>query len=69
MTDARSELRERLGDLGVLERLDDEQADAVRNAVADARSTQAATIAAARDEALGHIPRLLRGSVRRVLGA
>lgn len=69
MTDARSELRDRLGDLGAIERLDDAQAEALRDAIAEARKTQARTLAAARDDALGHIPRLLRGSVRRVLGA
>jgi hypothetical protein len=37
-------------------------------AVRDARHRQASELAAAGDKALGHIPRLLRGPVRKVLG-
>lgn len=69
MTAARDELKRELGDIGAIEKLTDDQAGALLDAVNGARQRQAAILTAARDEALGHIPRLLRGSVRRVLGA
>ena len=37
-------------------------------AVADARHRQAAALAQAGDRALNHIPRLLRGPIKRVVG-
>lgn len=37
-------------------------------AVADARHRQAAALAEAGDRALSHIPRLLRGPIRRIVG-
>jgi hypothetical protein len=46
---------------------DDELAD-LAAAVADARHRQAAALADAGDRALSHIPRLLRGPVKRVVG-
>ncbi len=38
------------------------------DAVAEARHRQAAELQAAGDQALRHIPRLLRGPIRKVLG-
>ncbi|HYZ82731.1 MAG TPA: hypothetical protein VE571_15750 [Solirubrobacteraceae bacterium] len=37
-------------------------------AVADARHRQAAALAEAGDRALSHIPRLLRGPIKRIVG-
>jgi hypothetical protein len=45
-----------------------EQLEDLANAVRDARRHQAAALAAAGEQALGHIPRLLRGPVRKFLG-
>ncbi len=39
------------------------------DAVAGARRQQAAELAAAGEKSLGHIPKLLRGPVRKVLGS
>ncbi|MQA60138.1 MAG: hypothetical protein GEU86_01305 [Actinophytocola sp.] len=69
MTAARDELKRELGDIGAIETLTDDQAVALLTAFNGARRRQAAILTAARDEALRHVPRLLRGSVRRVLGA
>jgi hypothetical protein len=38
-------------------------------AIRDARHQQAAELQAAGEKALGHIPRLLRGPIRKVMGA
>ncbi|HEY1712437.1 MAG TPA: hypothetical protein VGG07_06020 [Solirubrobacteraceae bacterium] len=46
---------------------DDELAD-LAAAVADARHRQAAALSEAGDRALSHIPRLLRGPIKRVVG-
>jgi hypothetical protein len=46
---------------------DDELAD-LSSAVADARHRQAAALAEAGDRALSHIPRLLRGPIKRIVG-
>lgn len=46
---------------------DDELAD-LSSAVADARHRQAAALAEAGDRALSHIPRLLRGPIKRIAG-
>jgi hypothetical protein len=51
-----------------LKRLSDQQLQDLASAVRDARHRQAAELMAAGDKALGHVPRLLRGPVRRVLG-
>jgi len=48
--------------------LSDEQLRDLASAVRDARHRQAAELAAAADRAAGHIPRLLRGPIRKVLG-
>lgn len=66
--DAKAELRLELGELAAIERLTQDQATALKAAVSGARERQGRDLAAARDEALGHIPALLRGSVRRALG-
>jgi hypothetical protein len=52
---------------GLRELSDDELAD-LAAAVADARHRQAAALAEAGDRALSHIPRLLRGPIRRIVG-
>ena len=52
---------------GLRELSDDELAD-LSAAVADARHRQAAALAEAGDRALSHIPRLLRGPVKRIVG-
>jgi hypothetical protein len=48
--------------------LDPAQVDDLAQAVAEARRRQAAEIAAAGDQALSHIPRLLRVAIRKVVG-
>lgn len=67
--DAKAQLQRELGDLPSIGRLSDEQAGVLRDAVKAARERQGHALAKARDEALGHVPALLRGSVRKVLGA
>ena len=52
---------------GLRELSDDELAD-LSSAVAGARHRQAAALAEAGDRALSHIPRLLRGPIRRIVG-
>lgn len=45
--------------------------DELRNlgaAIADARHRQAAALAEAGDRALSHVPRLLRGPIKRIVG-
>jgi hypothetical protein len=49
-------------------RLSAEQLQDLADAILDARHRQSAELAAAGDQALGHIPKLLRGPLRRVLG-
>jgi hypothetical protein len=51
-----------------LERLDDAQLHDLALTIRQARRRQAEELAAAGERALGHIPRLLRGPVRRVVG-
>jgi hypothetical protein len=63
-------LRRQLGD-GLpdgLKRLDDEHLRDLAQAIADTRRRQGAALAAAGDRALGLIPRLLRGPIRRIVG-
>ena len=52
---------------GLRELSDAELAD-LSAAVADARHRQAAALAEAGDRALSHIPRLLRGPIKRIVG-
>lgn len=49
-------------------RLTDPQLADLAQAVAQTRRQQAAQLAAAGDQAFGHIPKLLRGPIRRILG-
>ena len=48
--------------------VDDESLADLASAVAEARRRQAAEIAAAGDQALSHVPRLLRVAIRKVVG-
>ena len=65
-----SELRAQLGEEVPegLRGLDGEQLQDLADAVRDARHRQAAALAQSAERALGHIPRLLRGPIRRVVG-
>lgn len=68
--DALKALRAQLGDeipKGVV-RLEAEHVHDLADAVKDARHRQAQALAAASERAFSHIPRLLRGPIRRVLG-
>jgi hypothetical protein len=68
--EAFSALRKQLGaDLPEgLKRLADEQLLDLAEAVRDARHRQSAALAEAGERALGHIPRLLRAPIRRIVG-
>ncbi len=48
--------------------LSDDELASLAAAVADARHRQAAALAEAGERALSHIPRLLRGPVKRIVG-
>ncbi len=50
-----------------LDRLDEAELETLAGAVADLKARQEREFRRAVDEALSHIPRLLRGSVRRIL--
>lgn len=47
---------------------EDQLAD-LSNSIRDARRRQAAELHAASEKAFGHIPRLLRGPIRKIVGA
>jgi hypothetical protein len=49
--------------------LSDDELDDLVEAVTDARHQQAAELHAAGEKAFAHIPRLLRGPIRKVMGA
>lgn len=68
--DAYSALRAQLGDSAPdsLRTLSDPELRDLSDALADARHRQAAALAEAGDRALGHIPRLLRGPIKRIVG-
>jgi hypothetical protein len=51
-----------------LRKLDSEQLQSLADAVRQARHVQAEALGAAGDRALRHVPRLLRGPVRRIVG-
>lgn len=51
-----------------LRKLDVEQIRHLDEAVREARHRQARALAAAGDHALRHVPRILRGPVRRIVG-
>jgi hypothetical protein len=53
---------------GVAALSDDELSD-LTEAIRDARHRQAAELQVAGEKAFGHIPRLLRGPIRKVMGA
>jgi ribosomal 50S subunit-associated protein YjgA (DUF615 family) len=63
-------LRARLGDMppAGLRALPGPQLEDLVTAITDARRRQGEALTAAGERALGHIPRLLRGPVRRVMG-
>lgn len=52
---------------GAIKQLSDDQLQDLAAAVREARHRQAAELTAAGEKALGHVPRLLRAPVRRVL--
>ena len=68
--DAYIALRARLGDSAPdsLRTLSDTELRHLSDALADARHRQAAALAAAADRALSHIPRVLRGPIKRIVG-
>jgi hypothetical protein len=51
-----------------LAQLDDDQLLDLAQAIRDARRRQAVELKAGREQSLAHIPKLLRGPVRRVVG-
>jgi hypothetical protein len=67
--DAFSELQQQLGDIppDTLARLSPEQLRDLAGAIQAARRRQAAELAAAGEKAFKHIPRLLRGPIRKLL--
>jgi cytochrome c553 len=69
-TDALSALREQLGAAmpDGLSELSDHELRHLAAAISEARHRQAQALAEAGERALGHIPRLLRGPVRRIVG-
>lgn len=52
-----------------LSSLSDEELEDLNDAIKDARHRQTAELQAAGEKATGHIPRLLRGPIRKVMGA
>jgi hypothetical protein len=72
MQDAVERLRTQLGaspPTRLVAALDESALAELADALAEARRAQRAALAQAREDALGHIPRLLRPIVRRVVGA
>ena len=63
-------LRARLGDdaADALRQLSDAELRHLAATLDEARHRQARAIAEAGDRALGHVPRLLRGPIRRIVG-
>jgi hypothetical protein len=68
--DAFSALGAQLGETApaALRELSDDELRDLSAALADARHRQAAALAEAGDRALSHIPRLLRGPIKRIVG-
>jgi hypothetical protein len=68
--DAYIALRAQLGDSAPdsLRTLSETELRDLSDALADARHRQAAALAAAADRALSHIPRMLRGPIKRIVG-
>ena len=52
-----------------LSALSEEELEDLNGAIREARHRQAAELHAAGEKAFGHIPRLLRGPIRKVMGA
>lgn len=63
-------LRQQLGGKAPagLRALEDDQLAELAGAIREARHREAAALAEAGEQALSHIPRLLRGPVRRIVG-
>lgn len=53
----------------VTAKLSDDECEQLATALRDARRRQSAALAAAADGAFNHIPRLLRGPIRKIVGA
>ncbi|GAA5108802.1 hypothetical protein [Haloechinothrix salitolerans] len=68
--DARRTLTERVtGDLPEgIAALGDTERQFLANAIGDAKRAQRAELAAAAEESLGYVPKLLRGPVRKAVG-
>jgi hypothetical protein len=68
--DAHTALNKQLGDSAPdsLRTLSDSELRDLSDALADARHRQAVALAEAGDRALSHIPRLLRGPIKRIAG-
>jgi len=66
--DAASELRRQLGDVKILDGLSAANSRKLLALMTDARAQQQAALEKALEGALSHIPMLLRGPVRKVLG-
>jgi len=66
--DAASELRRQLGDVKILDGLSAANSRKLLALMTDARAHQQAALEKALEGALSHIPMLLRGPVRKVLG-
>lgn len=62
------DLRAELGsDLAVLDLLTEEESADLHQLIQQARQGQSQELSEALDEALGHLPRLIRGSARKIL--
>jgi hypothetical protein len=69
-SEVRDVLRRRLGnDVRALDVLSDQELDELHTALENARKRQAKALAAASEESLGHLPALVRRSVRKILGS
>lgn len=66
--DPRTKLRRRLGDhAGIVDALDDEQAERFSAALEEALARQSRALRAAAEGSLRHVPGFLRGTVRRIV--
>ena len=70
MSDAAAQLAKALGGVSAegLDGLSDAELATLAELVVSARRRQAAALQAAAEDAFNHIPRLLRGPVRKVIG-
>jgi hypothetical protein len=53
---------------GVVDALEDDELEALSDSIRSARRRQSAALRAAGDKALGNLPWLVRGPVRRIVG-